>query len=63
MVPSRQNDLLEKLNGFTPYECVTGKLPSMKKIKVFGCDSHVLKYEHQQAKIGSRTWLGIFVCV
>jgi transposase InsO family protein len=54
---------LEKLNGFTPYECVTGKLPSMKKIKVFGCDSHVLKYEHQQAKIGSRTWLGIFVGV
>ena len=54
---------LEKLNGFTPYECVTGRIPSMKKIKVFGCDSHVLNYEHKQSKIGPRTWLGIFVGV
>jgi hypothetical protein len=45
----------------TPFEILFNYKYDLKKLKVWGCDAHVLLEPKQQTKIGSRTWTGIFI--
>jgi hypothetical protein len=49
------------LNGVTPYQARTGRRPSLKHLRPWGCLAFVHVPEEQRKKLGNRAQPGIFV--
>jgi hypothetical protein len=49
------------VQGKTPEEAWSGRRPSVKHLKVFGCKASILLTPSKKTKFGSRVWWGSFV--
>ena len=48
------------LGDKSPFTVLHNAATDSSKLRVWGCDAHVMVYESKQSKLGARTWKGMF---